>query len=159
MVACLETNATGNFLRRNRHGYLGSSCHAVRFLIVSRDHIVRERFCLCDGHSLLRPRWDNIRRWSNNRDYRCLRSRSCTNCFIRAHGRVRSPAVWGEGHMQEMWAWVRLQLILLPLLWAKAGLKRAGRVFRKRFRASLSFRPFPTRGSRYETRRVVLIGP
>src|SRR6266699_3276136 len=110
MVACLETNATGNFLRRNRHGYLGSSCHAVRFLIVSRDHIVRERFCLC------------------------------------------------EGHMQEMWAWVRLQLILLPLLWAKAGLKRAGRVFRKRFRASLSFRPFPTRGSRYETRRVVLIG-
>jgi len=53
-------------------------------------------------------------------------SRSSPNCFISCLGRVRTPAVWGEGHMQEMWAWVRLQPLLLPFLWAKTGLKRAG---------------------------------
>src|SRR5205807_10469110 len=136
IVACLETNATGNFLRRNRHGYLGSSCHAVRFLIVSRDYIVRERSCLRDGHSLLCSRWNNIRRWSNNRDNRCLRSRSSPSCVIRCLGRVRIPAVWGDGHMQEMWAWVRLQPLLLPLMWTKTGLKRAGLVLRKRFQGA-----------------------
>src|SRR5439155_2345591 len=127
IVACPETNATGNFLRRYRHGYLGSSCHAVRFLFVSRDHIVRERSCLRDGHSLLCPRWDNIRRRSNNRDNRCLRSGCSPSCVIRCLGRVRIPTVWGDGHMQEMWAWVRLQPLFLPFLWAKGGLIQAGR--------------------------------
>src|SRR5205807_5565753 len=40
-------------------------------------------------------------------------------------GRVRIPAVWGDGHMQEMWAWVRLQPLLLPLMWTKTGLKKS----------------------------------
>src|SRR3989442_714575 len=49
ILACLETNATGYFLRRNWHGYPGSFSDLVRFLILSWDHFFRERFCPHDA--------------------------------------------------------------------------------------------------------------
>src|SRR2546426_10913793 len=106
ILACLETNATGYFLRRNWHGYLGSSSDPLRFLFLSRDYLIRERFCMCDGPRLLRSRWNIIRCWSSNRDNWSLRPRSNPS-LITFPCWVRGAATGGPGDMQEMCAYVR----------------------------------------------------
>lgn len=40
-------------------------------------------------------------------------------------GGVSAHAIGGAGGMQEMWARLRFRPLLLPIVWAKAGLKQA----------------------------------
>ena len=123
MLEGLKPSATGHFLRRNRDGYLGSAGDPIRFLVLSRNHLVGTRFWLRERPCLFRPRGNNIRRRSNNRNNRSLRARSNLSCFNRSLGGVHAPAIWGAGDLQEMRAWLRLwPLLLLPLLRAETGL-------------------------------------
>jgi len=118
----LEPNAAGHFLRRNRNGYLGSAGDPIRFLVLSRNHLVRTRFWLRERPCLFRSRWNNIRRRSNNRDNRSLRARSNFGRSISFGWCVRTGAIWSAGNLQEMSASLRLQPFLLPILWAETGL-------------------------------------
>src|SRR5205807_8451970 len=72
---------------------------------------------------LLRPRWNNIRRWSHHRDNRSLRPRSSPDSFSILPRGVRCRPIGGAGNLQEMRTSLRLWPFLLPVLRAETDRK------------------------------------